>query len=203
MPNESALLLGARGPAGLPAPRSPTYNSQSKRLYVFLRTGKARILHGLRSAVSAPDLRNVRVSRKKLHSLRWARFREGGDEQLKDSRDVLRDKLRARVDKRLADNRTAGKHNGHELCMVEMSRPCKIKKSSRIARVVTCKSCWDFGTEKSVTSKPCAGKPNGSSYTKREWWKRQRLEWPRNVKCLLAVWDVDLKKVDDVYRYSS
>ena len=144
-----------------------------------------------------------RVSRKKLHSLRWARFREGGDEQLKDSRDVLRDKLRARVDKRLADNRTAGKHNGHELCMVEMSRPCKIKKSSRIARVVTCKSCWDFGTEKSVTSKPCAGKPNGSSYTKREWWKRQMLEWPRNVKCLLAVWDVDLKKVDDVYRYSS
>ena len=43
--------MGARRPAGLPTPRPPTSNSQGIRLYMFLRTTKARIHARLKECV--------------------------------------------------------------------------------------------------------------------------------------------------------
>ena len=76
------------------------------------------------------------------------RISGGGQQQLKKSKDSLRAKFRLRIDSRLAANKSKGKRKGHDLCMVEMLRPCTVKKSSRVGRLVTCCKCWFFGAEK-------------------------------------------------------
>ena len=108
--------------------------------------------------------------------------------------------LRLRADSRLAANKSKGKRKGHDLCMVEMLRPCKVKRSSRVGRVVTCRKCWVYGAEKGIIKVKCAGKPVPGNCTKRAWW-RQREEWPRNVACLLSAWGVEAHQADDVCKY--
>ena len=127
-----------------------------------------------------------------------ARISGGGQQQLKKSKDSLRAKFRLRVDSRLAANKSKGKRKGHDLCMVEMLRPCTVKKSSRVGRLVTCCKCWFFGAEKGVCKTACPGKPVPGNCTKRAWWRRQREEWPRNVICVLSVRGVEAQTADKV-----
>ena len=82
-----------------------------------------------------------------------------------------------------------------------MLRPCRVKRSSRVGRVVTCRKCWVYGAEKGIIKVKCPGKPVPGNCAKRAWWRRQREEWPRNVACLLSAWGVAAHQADDVCKY--
>ena len=71
--------------------------------------------------------------------------------------------------------------------MVEMLRPCKVKRSSRVGRVVTCRKCWVHGTEKEIISVKCPGKPEPGSGA----FSRGRTALPATVQELHEEWGVN------------
>ena len=56
------------------------------------------------------------LTRAQMYASRWADFRKGGQQQLKESKDALRAKLRLRADSRLAANKSKSKRKGRDLC---------------------------------------------------------------------------------------